>query len=397
MSVHTQNFIIERVAAGLTLDQAFDCLTQELGISVKRYPADNLVLLDYCQLTSPKTHPVVIECRSLILSLNMAKVISTKFDRFFNIGEAPDYYKDFDFSRSIVYNKEDGSLIGIYHNPHTNRWEISTRGTAMAEGPHPLGGTFRDAVITALGLSSEGMFQHKMSELESINNFSAKEHTFVMEYCSHRNLIVTPYSEDKMFLLEVSNTQCNKSGKSSFSIKALTDWVEVFVKKGMAVTPAKVWEFNNKQITVKSLIDSVNELTGMAEGFVVYDPVCGKRVKIKNSTYIIAHQLRGNNPLPTRKNMLGLLFNGNAEEFVSYFPVWSDMIKSLEHEVREFIVELNRLYDNNRHIVDQKEFALAIKNSPGQQYLFKARKYNMTPTEAFLGSELTTKQKTFGV
>lgn len=110
--------------------QALATLKEELGIRYKVYEEDGIVILDYDQIESPKTHPIVIECRSLILSYPEFDVVSRKYDRFFNYGEAPDMYADFSFDDAVVMEKADGSLIGVYHNPKTDRWEISTRGMA---------------------------------------------------------------------------------------------------------------------------------------------------------------------------------------------------------------------------------------------------------------------------
>ena len=111
-------------------------LTEELGIRCKVYEEENIVLLDYDQIESPKTHPIVRECRSLILALSDFSIVSRKFDRFFNHGEALEYYSDFSFENAVAFEKADGSLIGVYYNPFTNRWDISTRGMAKAEGSH---------------------------------------------------------------------------------------------------------------------------------------------------------------------------------------------------------------------------------------------------------------------
>lgn len=62
-----------------------EALTEQFAISVKKI--DDLLVLNYNQIDSPKTHPIVIECRSLILEAKTLKVVSRSFDRFFNIYE----------------------------------------------------------------------------------------------------------------------------------------------------------------------------------------------------------------------------------------------------------------------------------------------------------------------
>jgi hypothetical protein len=45
--------------------------------------------LNYDQIESAKAHPVVMECRGLILSYPHGEVVARSFDRFFNYGEVP--------------------------------------------------------------------------------------------------------------------------------------------------------------------------------------------------------------------------------------------------------------------------------------------------------------------
>lgn len=59
-------------------------LRDDFAITVKE--VDDLLVLNYNQIESPKTHPIVIECRSLILDTGF-NVVSRSFDRFFNIYE----------------------------------------------------------------------------------------------------------------------------------------------------------------------------------------------------------------------------------------------------------------------------------------------------------------------
>lgn len=138
-------------------------LKREYGVNSRVYEEDNLILLDYDMIDTgtrgSKSHPIIIECRSLILSADNHSVVSRKFDRFFNAGECPDYYTDFSFQFCTAYEKADGSLIGVYYNPHTSLWEISTRGMAKAEGLHYMGKTFREMVLDAFGFDCEDSFQ----------------------------------------------------------------------------------------------------------------------------------------------------------------------------------------------------------------------------------------------
>ena len=43
-------------------------LESEFGIQVKEYPEEGLYVFNYSQIESPKMHPIVMECRGLILN-----------------------------------------------------------------------------------------------------------------------------------------------------------------------------------------------------------------------------------------------------------------------------------------------------------------------------------------
>ena len=86
----------------------FDKLTEEFGIRVKRYPAENMVVLNYDQIESPKYEPIARECRSLVLNYQ-GDVVSRSFDRFFNYGEGE---CEVDFSNAVALEKVGGCFWG---------------------------------------------------------------------------------------------------------------------------------------------------------------------------------------------------------------------------------------------------------------------------------------------
>src|SRR5579883_1600631 len=86
-------------------------LTDELGIHVICHPELPLVILDYDQIDSPRSHPVVRECRGIVLHAETHDLIGRSFPRFFNWGEMQDDAKKFDFASFSAHTKEDGSLI----------------------------------------------------------------------------------------------------------------------------------------------------------------------------------------------------------------------------------------------------------------------------------------------
>lgn len=363
----------------------FVALTEQYGIKVRKYPEDNLVLLDYDQIESPKTHPIVVECRSLILAMDTLEVVSRKFDRFFNLGEAPDLYQDFDFAKAVVMEKADGSLIGVYFNPSTSRWEISTRGMAKAEGEHMFGGTFRDKVLAAFGFESEEHFQHTWNEHLHTG------YTYIFEFCSPENRIVTKYEYAHMVLTGCRN---NETGAED-EFYHLRTAVDCFHEIGLDVRAPKKFDLESDDFVAEA-----NKLDGLQEGFVIWCETTGRRVKVKAHTYMVAHKLRGNDAVPTRKNLLALVLEGEVDEFLVYFPEWKDLINKTQFEVRGVELSLKYQWEQNRYLGSQKDFALAVKDVPASWALFKARQQNLgqgDPLHVFHAAPLSQKMKVFGV
>ncbi len=358
--LNVQKFLLAQKEQGLSNAQAFEQLTEQFAIKVKHYEDERIVLLDYHMIDSPKMNPVVIECRSLILQFDTFEVVSRKFDRFFNYGEALEYYRAFDLSRSVIMEKADGSLIGVYH--HNGKWHISTRGMAFAEGEHVLGGTFREKVLDAFNISEE--------EFQQVFAGFPKDTTFVFEYTSPENRIVTKYEAPVMVLLSANNTE--------------TEWEYAVAYKelylmGLKFRPVKTYSASDMDEVVKL----ANSLPNLEEGFVIYDPVSNKRMKVKSSLYVVAHSIRGNDPLPTKKNLLRLLFTGELGEFCAYFPEWSEKALDIQREVDNAYRELAIAWDEYKHLESQKDFALAIKDVPYNGILFQTRKVKKALNEVW--------------
>ena len=100
-------------------------LTVQLGIKVKRHPKyPELYHFSYDQIESPKEHPIVHECRGLILnSQDNWKVVAYPFKRFANYGEG--WAAPIDWSSARVQEKVDGSMIVLWY--YQGEWNCSTK------------------------------------------------------------------------------------------------------------------------------------------------------------------------------------------------------------------------------------------------------------------------------
>jgi tRNA splicing ligase len=86
--------------------KGIDKLQSKLKINVYRHPTLPLVGFKYNQIDSPRTHPVVRECRGIVLEDKTWKLVAKPFNRFFNVGEVPDEFAEFNWGRFTCVNKE---------------------------------------------------------------------------------------------------------------------------------------------------------------------------------------------------------------------------------------------------------------------------------------------------
>jgi len=133
LELETQKYLRD----GNTLDD----LKTKYGIRHNR-SYDNLVILNYSQIDSPKTNPLVMECRGLILEADTWNLVSIPFYRFFNYGEATDIV-NFNFDDAVLQEKIDGSLIQLFY--YNNRWRMATRAVIDGDNTASFGGIkFKD-------------------------------------------------------------------------------------------------------------------------------------------------------------------------------------------------------------------------------------------------------------
>ena len=320
-------------------------LEEVYGIHAKVY--DDRVVLKYRIDSKPKFAPIVLECRGLILSLPDYRILGRGFDRFFNYGEGNDN-ESFNWDNCRVFNKLDGSLIKVYYDG--KKWCASTNGTAFAEGETPMGKTFHDLFIDAIGTDLQHAFEG-----------CSKYHTYIFELTSPENRIVTRYSETTTTLLGIRH---NDDG-------LFVDYDKIGLYSDFYMQCeglASSYDLNNAQ----DIIKFVEGRDAMDEGVVCYDTVTQKRIKIKNASYVAIHHLRGNEV--TKKSLLALVLKQEVEEYLTYFPEDKHMITPVERNVAVLKDAIYNLYHINQHIEDQKEFALKVKDLPYSGILFGMRK-----------------------
>lgn len=330
------------------LSKNLDDLTNELGIIVKKHDNLPLAILNYHQIDSPKTHPVVRECRGLVLNTNDNSVVAKSFHRFFNWGELQDEMNLFDFSDFIVQEKLDGSLVLLYH--FNNSWFANTRGSFATDFMEEQNFTWTEGFCRALGI-------------KNINDLSLdKELTYICEFCSPWNKVVHTYHEPKMYFLTAFN------GITELSYQEY-DRLNV----GPLIKPNRT-EFSSIQQILNYLVENSAD-NPTFEGFVIRDKN-NLRYKVKSETYRALHRLRGENGnLYSAKTLVPLILSGGEEKILRFYPEVSERFFSLKETIEEWKNKLLKTWRTYKDVSSQKEFAVSIlSETEFASILFNVRK-----------------------
>jgi hypothetical protein len=325
---------------------SLDDLTEELGIKIASNPKyPNLYCLNYCQIKSPKTNPIVQECRSLVLEYadDTFKIVSRSFDRFFNFGEAGAGDSD-DINEMVACEKVDGSLVGLFY--YNGEWLYRTRSMIMPEA---------DMLINGLELSWKELIEETV--IKPIDNFALDyQSTYIFEVVSPENRVVTRYAERKAYLLAKRN---NEFGH--YSASSMPCW-EV----------PKMYSFE----TYKGCVAAAQNLRDLNEGYVMYNKLGQPVMKIKNPAYVAAHHLRGEGALTPRR-VIDLIMINEHDEYLAIFPEDSKIFN-------KYILAYNDLNDTTDYVwnkfksllPNRKDFAMAVKDYSFNAFMFQKSNNN---------------------
>lgn len=323
-------------------------LEEEIGIKCKRHPRfPNLVLFVYDQIESPKTHFIVRSARGHILDEdNNWEHVCRPFDRFLNWGEAVDGGAlTPDLSKSVVFKKEDGSLLNMWF--YRDEWHVSTKGSPDA------GGQVGDNPFTFAELfwrvwNDKGLFVP--------DNFDHCR-TFSFELCTLHNRVVCSQPKDRIVLIGVRD---NIGGRELHPDAYLGE-----------VETCKFYSLGN----LESIEATFEELPALEmEGYVVAQFLPDGRViraKVKHPGYLAIHHLKEGN---SKKRLLELVRTGEEGEFLSYFPEYGPQLDEIRGKFEELVTELETAWETNRGIENQKEFALKVKDLRMSGVIFNVRR-----------------------
>lgn len=332
-----------------------DSLNEKLSINIKRHKTfNNLVLLKYSQINSPTSHPVVRECRGLILDeSDNWKVVSYPYKRFSNYGES--WADTIDWNSSRIYEKLDGSLMTLYY--YGNKWNVASSGSPDASGD-----------VFGFDFTFADLFWKTWNKLGySLPN--EKHVCYMFELMSPFNRVVVKHEEDKLILHGARNLN---------TLKELNPIVESHLNKWQCV---QTYDFKDVDDALLNC-NSLNPLDH--EGFVVCDTNYN-RVKIKSAQYVALSHLK-ESVASSPRQLLEIIRTNEGSEFLQYFEHLTTQYYNLKSKYDFMVGMIDGFYDAVKDIEDRKLFAIKVKDKFFSAALFQMKNTNSSSSKQFISN-----------
>jgi DNA polymerase III epsilon subunit-like protein len=353
-------------ALGDDPEAALETLQRTFQLQVERHAGyPNVVQLRYTPRSEPRTHPVVRECRGLILdAAHGFEVLAYPFARFFNLSEqaAP----SLDWSTARAFEKLDGSLAILYW--YDDSWRVASSRRPDASG---LLGTRSEEG----GISFEGLFWEIWHQ-EGYQVPPAKERRcYMFELTSKRHPIIVRYPEERLTLLGVRDLTTHQELEPS-TIAADLGWRSL-----AALFPEVGTELQRR------LREEVLQLdASIQEGFVICDAQF-QRVKLKSPDYLRMTWMFPLCPSRERLNkrhLLRLVLSGETQEFLSYCPEYREELREAIEGYETLCAAISSAYEQLQHISDPAEVARRARAYPFSDVLFGMKKQRRGAHEVML-------------
>lgn len=140
----------------------------------------------------------------------------------------------------------------------------------------------------------------------------------------------------------------------------------------------RVYRFTSHE----DMLQKVNNLPDLQEGFVLFDSEGEPVVKVKSKAYLKCHRLRGEGT-PTPKRIMDLVIANETDEYLAIFPEDAGLFQPYMTAFYKGLDKVTEVYEDVKGIADQKEFAMAIKHLPYSPLLFTMRNKGDAAYQAF--------------
>jgi hypothetical protein len=346
-------------------EQTLDSLAANFGIRANRSEKHpGLVQLKYDMINSPLAHPLVQQCRGLILDeSNSWAVVARPFDKFFNYGEQ--CASAIHWGTAQVQEKVDGSLMILYY--YGGKWNVATSGMPDASGD-----------VNGFAMTFGDLFwdTFRALDMDLPPSEAYSEFTFMFELTSPQNRIVVRQEKANLTFLEARKLSGYYADAETLTCLAAThNWNSVKVHSLKTLDD------------VLATFATIDPLT--SEGYVIKDN-SGARIKVKHPGYVAIHHMRGEGAL-TPKRVLDVVLKGEAEEVLANFPEWQPAFDQVMERLLALTKELVEAYERIKDLQPQKTFALEAVKVRYSAALFQLRAGKVySIREALLGTRLET-------
>ena len=318
-------------------ENSLESLQEKFAIRATRHQEfPNLISLKYSQIDSPRAHPIVVECRGIVVDEDDDwNVVSFPYKRFFNHGE--DSAAKIDWNTARVYEKLDGSLMTLYYYDHA--WRIASSGTPDASGQvMGFDKTFAELFWETWRLQGYEFPDDKnacyMFELMTPLNKVVVNHKESMLVLHGVRCLTSLKEQDPFFVARYNEWECAHT-------HYLSSWEDV-VEAANAIKPAE------------------------GEGFVVCDSNYN-RVKVKSIAYVALSHLRDNF---TARRFLDIIRINESNEFLAHFPEFKDLYYDIHSRYSYLVGTIEGFYSAVKDIDDHKKFASTVKDQKFAGALF---------------------------
>jgi len=341
--------IQKELRSGKTISEICD----PMGIAHKEQ--DGKVILTYDMIESFKfrDHPIVKECRGLILYTDNWDIACYPFERFFNMGEGYADKLPEDLEGCLVLEKLDGSLLSLWWDRVKSTWSVSTRKMMYAEG------NVNDLTDkTFAQLFTEAMQKTNIENLIRLQLLD-RGVTYCFELTSPLNRIVTRYESLNITLLTARDHQTLHEFPR-IALSELSKYLEVSLVKAI---PMSNWEEILKM-----------DVDPMFEGYVIIKEQLGGshlRVKVKNPSYLAISKITSSH---SKRAFMELIQGNKQDDFLGYFPEYTDTITGLVAGLIKVDETVRKDWNELMGIENQKEFALEAVKRKFPSILFHLKK-----------------------
>lgn len=334
-------------------NKGIETTVAELELQVAK--DDKYINLNYHQFLTPRDSQAACECRGLLLDKTTMEVVAYPFYRFFNKDEGFAAKVEFT-SQTVIWEKVDGSLVYVWFDKYQNKWIASTRGSIYGQGS-----VGRDTDYTFNQYFWDTCKKHHDLYNAYMNDTMDHKIQFIFELYGPMNKVVTKYEEADIKLLGGRNTDT---------------WDEMPIEL-LEMTSKFFGVDMPKKFNINDLEGIFNNLRPDEEGYVFTDygqMVNGSyaRVKCKNPTYVVVHNLLGNNVC--EKKFFELMRLGEADEVTAVLPEYKEDIAKINVKIDVLVKKIETVWEANKNLETQKDFALAVKDCPFSGVLFAMRK-----------------------